>query len=400
MGLLGGTFEIVATDVLPADLSNENIPLIGAGNLLGATGFVQSIVGPTGVNVVDWTAAYNTTSPVGGGGGGWSGKGIMSPTQAHDIFLEFFNGINTPPDSQEKLYAQFTCDDDLTKSFFSMKNDLGIFKIVFFARAGATSAPMPVAQQTVTGSRGGRDGLTSLLAALGVNGYNLVTDSTVLGVPLTRQIFNAHATGTYTTPAHCVAILVECIGAGGAGGGVATVASDGNCGQSGGGGAYSAKLIQTPAGSYAYTVGTGGTPGSAGANPGNPGGDTSFGSGPTLCLAKGGNGGAGTTALAGATLGIGATGGAAGSGIGDITLSGCPAEGTVQTGVAVNRAGMGGCPAGPYSAGGAIEKIGTGTGNTASGNGGGGGGGVIQSGSASVAGGSGADGLIVVTEYY
>lgn len=380
--------------VVPVVLPAAGSPITGPLDT-GTTGYLFNVNGTGGQSASLLVSCVDNVSP--DGHITWCVLGGITAA-GHDMFLEIGQFPTGSESGNEEAYCNIGYDVT-TGGTFQILKTRRIGDTAYIAFFNAT----PVVQQAVTGSRGGRASTTSLLAALGASGYNFLTDSTTLGVALSRQIFATHASSqTYTTPTNCAAIIVECVGAGGAGGGVATVTSDANIGQAGGGGAYSVKIITAPAATYTYTVGTGGTPGSAGANPGGAGGDTSFiGSGPvTLCLAKGGNGGAGTTALAGANLTIGATGGSAGSGVGDLLLSGESGFGGTQTGVAVNRAGMGGSAAGPYGSGGAIEKITTGTGNSTTLNGGGGGGGVVQSGSASVAGGSGGDGLIVVTEFY
>src|SRR5215471_6876261 len=63
------------------------------------------------------------------------------------------------------------------------------------------------------------------------------------GTPPTRTVFTS-GSGTYTTPAGCKAIFVECVGGGGAGGGAAALsAGQGGAGGGGGGGGYSASII-------------------------------------------------------------------------------------------------------------------------------------------------------------
>lgn len=107
--------------------------------------------------------------------------------------------------------------------------------------------------------------------------------------PPTQTILKS-GSGTYTPPAGCVALLVECIAGGGAGGGsVATGAGQTAPASGGGGGAYASKVIASPAASYAYVVGAGGA-GVSGGN-GNSGADSTFGAG--IVVAKGGGGGNG-----------------------------------------------------------------------------------------------------------
>lgn len=108
-----------------------------------------------------------------------------------------------------------------------------------------------------------------------VGGY----DATAL--PPTYTIFEANATGTYTSPAGCMYIIVQMIGGGGGG---AFQAS----GIGGGGGSAAYLELQFPAGSYAYSCGAGGIAGTATNNGnGRVGKNTSFGS----ALSVGGGGG-------------------------------------------------------------------------------------------------------------
>ena len=94
---------------------------------------------------------------------------------------------------------------------------------------------------------------------------------------------------SYTTPANCNSIYVECVGGGGAGGASqGTQASVGGAG--GGGGGYCAKyLAVTPNTAYTYAIGAGGAGASSGAS--SSGGDTTFTVGGTILRANGGGSG-------------------------------------------------------------------------------------------------------------
>jgi len=215
---------------------------------------------------------------------------------------------------------------------------------------------------------------------------------TSLAAALTVTVLTSGSSATYTPPAGCRAILVECVGGGGAGGGSSSAASSGGGGGGGGAGGYTRKLFSPPSATYTYTIGAGGTAGTAGANAGNAGADTTFG---TL-TAKGGSGGAGVTAAT-ATVALGGAGGIAGSG-GDINQPGMPGDNSVSTTAALVASGQGGCSQlGPGANGRSTQ--GTGTSATANTGGGGGGGACISAGGA-VAGGAGGSGIVIVTEYY
>ncbi|MBF9049880.1 hypothetical protein GTA62_13095 [Roseobacter sp. HKCCD9010] len=119
----------------------------------------------------------------------------------------------------------------------------------------------------------------------------LRVDEAIKGVrPPTVRIFT-HGAGVYTTPVGCKAIHVKGV-AGGQGGEqpFATLSGDWRYGHPGGGGAgFEAWLTPDPGQEYAYAVGAGGSGGSGGINGawGGQGGNTSFGH-------IGANGGGGT----------------------------------------------------------------------------------------------------------
>jgi hypothetical protein len=124
--------------------------------------------------------------------------------------------------------------------------------------------------------------------------------------------------------------------------------------------------------SQSITIGAGGTPGAAGVNPGGDGGDTSFG---TLCVAKGGKGGVGVSAVIPYVVPGGAGGSPTGA-VGDVTaqgnaggagmwnsgsttwaltpgLGGASVFGGVSPGPTISgNAGLQGAAGGPYGAGG------------------------------------------------
>jgi len=201
-------------------------------------------------------------------------------------------------------------------------------------------------------------------------------------IPSTQTILLG--SGTYTPPAGCTALMVECVGGGGGGGGHTSAVGGGG---GGGGGAYSRKLITSPAASYTYSAGAGGAGGATTPTAGSTGGDTSFGTGP-LVLAKGGLGGGASSGTA-----AGGAGGAAASGIGDFKADGGGGAGGLS-------ASGGGAVGG---SGGASVLGGGGPANSASTSinaGQFGGGGSGPGGSNNAVGGSGAIGVIVVTEFY
>jgi hypothetical protein len=190
---------------------------------------------------------------------------------------------------------------------------------------------------------------------------------------------------SYTTPANCNSIYVECVGGGGAGGG--SQGAQASVGGGGGGGAgYSAKFFTvTPNTAYTYAIAAGGTGVTSGAS--NNGGDTTFTVGSTILRASGGG--------AGSSYGVGPQGNGGGSGggsaNGDINLSGDGGEA-----VSYNYnwiAGQGGGGAGAIGGGGAMGIYYAGAIN--GGNYGGGGSGAANGGTS----GAGGQGAIRIWEY-
>jgi hypothetical protein len=144
---------------------------------------------------------------------------------------------------------------------------------------------------------------------------------------------------SYTTPANCNNIYVECVGGGG-GGGASNNTLGGIGGSGGGGGGFTAKFFSvSPSTSYSYAIGGGG--GFQGT-----GGTTTFTVGGTTISAFGGAGGIGQYAGPAGNPG----GGGGSSSGGDINLKGNGGEGVS---FAVNyMSGAGGGGAGSLGGGG------------------------------------------------
>lgn len=224
--------------------------------------------------------------------------------------------------------------------------------------------------------------------------FTLLLLSAIAGNAQTvSQTYNS--SNTFTVPAGVTSITVEAWGGGGRGGS-RTSGSGGYGG--GGGGAYSRRVVAvTPGQVYTVAVGTGANSTAAGVDSEliNP-------SSVVVVRAKGGNSVPNNTAT-------GATGGAAGSCIGDVAYDG----GSGANGTAGVNGGGGGASAGTANAGangllsvGGIAINGGGNGGAGrtgfSGNGspgntpGGGGGGALRT-SGSPSGGNGANGQIIIT---
>lgn len=215
----------------------------------------------------------------------------------------------------------------------------------------------------------------------------------------TRTIITA--TGTYTTPVGCTAILVECIGGGGQGGGcAATGAGQCSAGSGGSGGNYVASLLETLAASYSVAIGAGGSTSAAGNNTGQSGADTIFGS--NVVVAKGGGGGGGGPVSPGTFPDTGSAGGQPQNGnVGDVTLFGAPGgNGFLFSALIPAAGGYGGAGAGfsPSEVFGIVAA--SGNGQAAYGYGQGGRGGCNLASQTAKKGGAGFAGVIIVTEFY
>lgn len=209
-----------------------------------------------------------------------------------------------------------------------------------------------------------------------------------VGALQTRQVLTA-SSGTYTTPAGCVAINVRCWGGGGAGGGAEQVdaAYDTSAGSGGAAGEQIEALILSPDATYSFSVGAGGV-GVTGAAGGN-GGASSFGA--LSCFGgSGGRKGLKTTSFL-LTSAYPATRGSPGPGIANGASH--HAIGGVGGTSIVGVGGYGGEQ--PSVSGGPGANGGDATGYCA-----GGGGAANSSNLTGIDGGDGAPGLIIVDEYY
>jgi hypothetical protein len=213
-----------------------------------------------------------------------------------------------------------------------------------------------------------------------------------------KQVFTA--SGTYTPTAGMLYAIIDCVGGGGGGGGVAGAASGCNGGGGGGGGGFARKFVTAAdiGASKTVTVGGGGNAGAAGANAGTAGGDTSVG---VLCIGKGGSPGSGVTTTA--AYGVGGPGGVAGTG--DFTVPGQVGGYSFYSTSAASiiaSTNNGGSSGLGFGAGARTAQPGSGNfsnGATGANYGGGGSGGMFFNVASNAAGGAGAPGIVVVTEF-
>ena len=207
------------------------------------------------------------------------------------------------------------------------------------------------------------------------------------------QAFNT--TTTYTPTTGMKYCIIEAWGSGGGGGGGST-ATAGQLWSAGGGGAggYSRHLATDSdiGASKAVTVGNAGTGGASGGNNnGTAGNDVSVG---TLCVAKGGSGGAFATV----GEGVGGAGGVAGTGnivAGSGQYGGTGIGGALITTINVHG-GVGGSTLLGSGGIGGLNVSGSGGNGTGYGSGGGG---ASSTSGGSGAGGAGAKGYVIITEF-
>lgn len=191
------------------------------------------------------------------------------------------------------------------------------------------------------------------------------------------------------------AIRVRMVGGGGGGGGCATTgAGQIAIGRSGFGGAFSESFLTDISGlpaSVAVTVGGGGNGGATGVNAGTGGGNSSFG---TLVVASGGEAGAGSGALSAPQ--IFTQGDFVGTNTGQLTIvNDAPMLPQAFSANVLETPRSGGSVFGPQQKG--LRTVSQVDGTDAAGTGSGGtGGGNTQNQSTTQAGGSGADGIVIV----
>lgn len=236
-----------------------------------------------------------------------------------------------------------------------------------------------------------------------VTSTGIVTSGTNLSTP-TVQTFTA--SGTWTRPTGCRAVRVTCVGGGGGGGGCPLAASTASSGGApGGAGTEASAWLNVEAiSSASVTVGAGGAGGASGsASVGTNGTASSFGA----YLTAPGGGGAPAGLASATTFGlntVAVSGGAGGAAASAASGAQILAEATGQSGGRIYRTAAkfidqnaGGSTR--FGSGGA-GRVTSGAGNPGTGYGSGGGGAAAFAGGAAAAGGDGADGIVIVEEFY
>lgn len=220
--------------------------------------------------------------------------------------------------------------------------------------------------------------------------------------------------GTWTKPAGCRKVIVEVVGPGGGGGGSANPGSDEyTIGGGGGAGGYTKAIIDvTSISSSTITIGTGGAGGTAGASGSSGSGASSWADGTNTVSANAGSGGStrpATSAAFARTVAYGA-GGSATSGGWTLEIAGENgyrgwSTGGSATDIIVIAGNGANSMYGRGGVGAVLSNTGAIAGGAGAGYGSGGAGGVSYENSASPAatssnGGAGANGVVIVTEFY
>lgn len=211
-----------------------------------------------------------------------------------------------------------------------------------------------------------------------------------------QTVCTATATSVYTVPSGVQCLLVEGVAGGGGGAGSAGSSTLAAIGGGGGSGGYFRKLFTATATAYTYIIGQKGTGGAAGANNGNSGTNTTFGAGVSLLTAFAGGGGFNMATGTNVAITSGGDGGAVSTG-GDVNAGGTSGE----AGMRANASSTGfGAGANSYFAGGGLRATNNTAGSAATAPGAGGSGGRVESQNNARAGGDGANGIIIITEFY
>lgn len=396
----------------------------GADTINGSTSFAMTSQYSNVTLVSDGTSVWNYAAASGGSGTVTAvtpGAGLVSSVTASCSQ----SAINTSGtlSAAECLNAQTgtsyaILDGDRAKLITGTNASTQAYTI---AQAGAASAfqngwfvdvyNKGAGLLTITPTTSTINGAASYTVPVG-NGIRVVSDGTnyqVMGavnhvVTVSEQFITSTGNQTYTSPTGLLYTIAECVGSGAGGGSTANATGTrAGAGGGGGGGAYTrARFTAAQMGaSKNVFIPTGGAGGAAGPNNGTAGATacistTASCGGSVLLTAPGGSGG-----VAGVDGGgsVGGAGGVAGTG----TFSrpggqGGSGAGTLITGNNYHWGGYGG--ASQWGAGGALVTTVTVAAGAAGGlYGGGGGGASSNSAGTAVAGGAGANGACLFTDY-
>jgi hypothetical protein len=373
------------TNLLVGDGAGNAIDAASGGLTLGATGLVQALNG----NFINVLQISNTDST---GGDTLVQARVNLTTASSGLLLSSLgpNFVTSGIFSANDATIQTQTVGDLVlavpTSTYALK----------FSNDGGTTQRFSVGSGATVGPAGTVDkgaGTVNVSGGYYINGTAIATSAPVAKVTLLTA-----ASGAYATTTGARALFVECIAAGGGGGGATAAASNTTAGGGGASGSYAASYITgTLQASYNYVIGVGGTAGaSAGTGTGGTGGNTTWAA--TMIVAVGGAGGAGSN-VTGAPAVKGAGGVGAVPTAGDIRMPGSDGMAgfsLATTGSTSLGGGGGGAPRGGGSSQHGFAQSAGANGN----NYGGGGSGAVSNTATGFAGGVGAQGCIIVTEYY
>lgn len=233
-------------------------------------------------------------------------------------------------------------------------------------------------------------------SGLGVNNVKEAIDKLISGSSVT--VITA-SDSSWAPKANTKFIVFDATGAGGSGGSTAGGGTGTSATASGGGsGGRSVKSLENPSTTFNITIGAGGSVPSAGNNNGIAGGDTTIVDNDTGSIvnisAGGGGGGQGVAGTASSNTRNGALGGTATGG--DINTSG-NSSATAMT-VSGDNASLGN-GAGSWMGGASLSEI-NGDGDSGGAPGAGGAGACSVDNSTNRVGGAGADGIVIITEFF
>ncbi len=229
---------------------------------------------------------------------------------------------------------------------------------------------------------------------VGTTDTQTLTNKSIAGLYIGRQILTTGTTYTPTTGTGSV--ILRMLGPGGGGCGATGAATQVSVGAGAGGGAYLEKLLTGITGTYAYAIGAAGAGGAANNGAGGNGGNTTFTAGGVTYTAPGGTGANGSSAGTSVALFRGGAGAAVATN-GDLNTGGTPGGQSMRTGGTAGQSGLGG----PSQLG----APGLNTGATTPGAGtagtgyGAGGSGAASNSATGFAGAAGMPGVIIVEEY-
>lgn len=365
--------------VIQSDISGSGYELAGiGGQVIGSSSANTDHAGFLWTDSQIWTVSGNAAKNF-----NKDSRGITPQGTAFGIITS----SASPDQPQDMLFTGNTADDD----------QMVVTGYAAFAVGGGGASAVNI---RAIGNNFGDVAWTSgnplLTTKFGVGCFARSNDhaADTVATRITRFL----GSGTYTPSDGITSIIVELVGGGGSGAGATASASQVSAGGGGGAGGYSIERILAAAlgATETVTIGAGGAAPTAGNNAGNAGGTTSFGS---LLSATGGSGG-GTSSTA-AVIGVAGTDAGAGSG-GDVNAQGGAGGGaTARFSDAIVLGGGGGDS---YFGGGGAARLTFGAASVAGRQGGnygaGGSGGVSIDAGGAVAGGAGAAGVVIVTEYF